>query len=261
MIAKTLVKTIFETRFLTPLRAGKRWPLSKHYIKGNGLEIGSLHNPLPLKKGARAKNVDLASRADNIKQHPELDADRIVETDIIDDGFSLSNVENHSQDFIIANHVLEHAANTLQVLTNWVRVLKPNGILFISVPIGAKCFDRGRTLTTLQHFIDDHDLYSRGKLDEINHANRVHLMEWLSISEPNILGKRQPNYTPPTREEVEKRANEACLDKLEMHFHTFSKASFQELLKYFSTNLDKRLNVKTVITNRKEIIAIIRKQQ
>jgi len=77
----------------------------------------------------------------NIKRFPELNASEIVVTDCIDDGFNLTTIPEESQDFLIANHVLEHAPNPIQVLINWTKVLKRNGIFFITVPIGKKCFD------------------------------------------------------------------------------------------------------------------------
>ena len=68
---------------------------------------------------------------------------------IIDDGFELATIPPDSQDFVIANHLLEHAPNPLQTLLNWHRVLKKNGILFMTLPNGARNFDQGRALPPL----------------------------------------------------------------------------------------------------------------
>ncbi|MCP6623602.1 class I SAM-dependent methyltransferase, partial [Klebsiella pneumoniae] len=78
-------------------------------------------------------------REENIRKFPELDAASIVPTDYLEDGFTLASIPDCSQDFVIANHVLEHASNPLQVLSNWARVLRPGGTLFITVPIGSRC--------------------------------------------------------------------------------------------------------------------------
>lgn len=49
------------------------------------------------------------------------------------------NFKKNSFDIVYASHVLEHfkKKDTLKILKEWVRVLKPNGILRISVP----CFE------------------------------------------------------------------------------------------------------------------------
>lgn len=240
----------------------RRRSLSKRYIKGFGLEIGALHNPLPLPKGAFMTNIDLVSREENIKKYPELNASEVVVSDHIDDGFVLSTISEESQDFLIANHVLEHAPNPIQVLINWVRVVKPNGILFVTVPIGEKCFDKGRALTTLQHLIDDFELYNRHELEQIDERNKSHLIEWITISEPNVFSDQNADYVhvPPSPSELKKRIDETDLKNLDIHFHTFSIDSFKSLIRFFTTEIDKRLRVEAVRINGAEIILVLRKQ-
>lgn len=67
----------------------------------------------------------------------------IMETDavdVIDDVSVLKNFHNNSVDLIYACHVLEHFKRNeyFDVLKRWTEVLKPNGILKISVPDFAK---------------------------------------------------------------------------------------------------------------------------
>ena len=59
-----------------------------------------------------------------------------VEPDVVDDVFVLSNFEKESVDEIYVCHVLEHASreNSKKALTRWYEILKPNGIIRISVP-------------------------------------------------------------------------------------------------------------------------------
>ena len=44
------------------------------------------------------------------------------------------NIENSSQDLVICSEVLEHVPNFERVLNECKRILKPNGVLLISVP-------------------------------------------------------------------------------------------------------------------------------
>ncbi len=239
----------------------KRELLAKRYLQGCGLEIGALHRPLPLPSAVTIRYVDIASREENIEKFPELDAADIVAVDYIDDGFILSGIPDNSQDFLIANHVLEHAPNPIQVLRNWCRTLKRDGRLFVTIPIAKRCFDKGRPETTLDHLIDDYDLYNRPTdnlaRQRINEKNRNHLREWITISEHSILSKRDKAYQQPSVEERERRIELTDTRSSEIHFHTFSMDSYTRLLDYFTKTLETEMKVEKVCKSRREIVSIL----
>lgn len=56
--------------------------------------------------------------------------------DIVGDCSDLSRFESGSADALYASNILEHwpIAKTVQVLREWYRVLRPGGILYVSVP-------------------------------------------------------------------------------------------------------------------------------
>ncbi|MDY6940332.1 MAG: methyltransferase domain-containing protein [Cyanobacteriota bacterium] len=74
--------------------------------------------------------------------HPEwkiLDVEERPEVDFIGNATCLEQFEENSVDALYASHVLEHFHHSLnneliQTLTEWHRVLKPGGKLYISVP-------------------------------------------------------------------------------------------------------------------------------
>ena len=70
-------------------------------------------------------------------------ASAVVETDVIDDGAGLGGFGDESLDFVIANHVLEHIEDPIAALSNWARVLRPDGVLFLTLPDAST---RGSTL-------------------------------------------------------------------------------------------------------------------
>ena len=248
---------------LIPKRSDQRERLAKRYVKGCGLEIGALHRPLALPAGVNVKYVDLVSREESIKKFPELDASEIVAVDYIDDGFILSEIPQASQDFLIANHVLEHTPNPIQALKNWARILKPEGILFITVPIAKECFDKGRSLTTLEHLIDDFELYNKNAQAQaqakIEQKNKDHLREWINLSERNLFTERYADYKHPSSAEIEKRIEATDIKNIEIHFHTFSLHSYKRLLFYFNAEIDQTVQKEKVIKNGGEIVSVLKK--
>lgn len=249
-------------RFLSALRIrlhrghNARASMARRHLRGTGIEIGAMHCPLPPHRGMNVKYVDNTSLEDNLMRFPELRGKHLVRPDYVEDGFTLASIANTSQDFVIANHVLEHAPNPLGVLVNWARVLRPGGSMLLSVPIADSCFDRGRRETSLEHMQEDY----RVEAQILGQRNLEHYEEWLTISEPAIHAM---NGRPPLIEsEAERRARieEMRLRNSEIHFHTFSAASFRRLLEFFATELDGRFRVAGMHATGGEIIAVITRQ-
>lgn len=237
----------------------KRERLSRKWLRGTGLEIGALHRPLKVSESVTVLYVDCVSREDSIEKFPKLPATDIVPVSIIDDGFELSSIEDESYDFVVANHVLEHSPNPIRVLANWVRVLRRDGILFVTIPVAERCFDKGRLLTTINHLKDDYQLCLYNAEEEMLERNKEHLREWINISERAIHEERDPDYRHPTSGEIEKRVENENMATCEMHYHTFSRESYLELLTYCATAITTSVTVEEVIQNSSEIISILRR--
>ncbi|HEX8845569.1 MAG TPA: hypothetical protein VF791_13035 [Pyrinomonadaceae bacterium] len=56
--------------------------IANTYLKGNGIEIGALHNPLKTPQDARVKYVDKRRVAELREQYRELEASPLVPVDI-----------------------------------------------------------------------------------------------------------------------------------------------------------------------------------
>ncbi|MBV8856980.1 MAG: methyltransferase domain-containing protein [Acidobacteria bacterium] len=136
-----------------PLAAG-RGLLARLYLKGEGLEIGASHYPVPVPRGVRVRYVDFAEVGELRRRHPELD---IPPPDIVDDGAVLASVADGSQDFLIACHVIEHLADPVGAFKNWLRVLKPGGVLLLAIPDKRFTFDFHRPVTPWEHLKRDHE--------------------------------------------------------------------------------------------------------
>lgn len=64
----------------------------------------------------------------------------------INDATSLPIV-GEKYDFVFASHILEHIANPLKAIQEWIKVIKPNGYLILILPEKSVTFDHLRNVT------------------------------------------------------------------------------------------------------------------
>jgi SAM-dependent methyltransferase len=238
---------------------GKRHGLAAKYLRGSGIEVGAMHNPLRLPEGVSVRYVDYVSRDHNIERFTELKGFQMVAPDFIEDGFTLPSFQQSSVDFLIANHVLEHTDNALKTLMRWAEVLRPGGVLFLSVPLAERCFDRGRAITTLEHFISDYELERSARTDSLREHTREHYVEWVSISDPAIIVERGGKVIPQSSQDLGKRADELLAQQAEIHFHTFTIASYEDLLRHFCTHMRPDFHVLDIVENGIEVIGVLQR--
>ena len=130
--------------------------IAASWLTGHGLEIGALHNPLRVPRCAHVTYVDRMSRADLIREFPELARRPIVDAKIIDKAETLATVSDESQDFLIANHLIEHVENPIAAIETFLRVLRPGGILYLAIPDMRSTFDVTRAETSFAHLLRDY---------------------------------------------------------------------------------------------------------
>jgi SAM-dependent methyltransferase len=131
-----------------------RDPLSHIFLHGDGIEIGSLNWPLDVPKDARVTYVDAWPTEVLAARHPEF-AKTLLPVGIVSPIETLAAVPDASQDFVIANHVLEHTENPVAALRNILRTLRPGGILFLTLPDKRFTFDVDRPVTPFEHLLKD----------------------------------------------------------------------------------------------------------
>ena len=238
---------VSESLLFPSLSARKKMAL--RYLRGAGIEIGALQHPLELAPGVIVRYLDTVSREENIRRYPHLDPSRIVVTDLMDDGFAPTSLPPASQEFIIANHLLEHAPNPLQVLLNWNRLLKRGGILFLTLPDGSRNFDRGRRITPLEHLVEDFELVKSGDLEQFARNNREHYREFVEISIPNLnrMRGRRPMTPERQREYLEELVAQQSTDP---HFHVFNRESMIVLCRHLTAVLAPELALKETVRSR-----------
>ena len=139
-----------------------------------GLEIGPYFAPIfPKKDGWNVRSVDVFNSEELIeraKLDPSIGENHInIEpVDYIFKGSLLHTVVVNSTtaeaeaissgsglfDYIVSSHNFEHQPNPIQFLIHCSQLLKLGGSLTLAVPIGTRCFDRMRPLSTTGQIID-----------------------------------------------------------------------------------------------------------
>lgn len=159
------------------LHALDREALAALYLRGEGIEIGALHCPLRLPRSAHVRYLDRWPVERLRELYPEVSSGNpLPQVDILDDGEKLGQVAAGSQDFVIANHFLEHCQDPVCTIENFLRVLKPGGLAFLAVPDKRQTFDADRPVTGTLHLLHDYRNGPQGSLEE-------HLEEWVRVVE------------------------------------------------------------------------------
>lgn len=224
-------------RFISKLWLN-RFTLSFLYLRGSGIEVGALHNPLKVLPFAKVRYVDRMSVDELRRQYPELRTKRLVPIDYIADGELLQCIDDASQDFVIANHFVEHCQNPLQALENMLRVLLPGGVLYLALPDKRLTFDRDRPVTPLVHLLQD---YQNGP----QWSRNDHFREWVQFVN-GVEGEEQ----------VVQQAEQLMALDYSIHYHVWTQLEMLEFLTYLQQKHD--FAIDAMVRSKNEVIFIIR---
>ena len=213
------------------------------YLQGEGIEIGALHYPLEVPPGVRVRYVDRLPEDELRQQNPQVSNLPFVKVDIFDDSQKLSSIDDDSQDFVIANGVLEHFENPLLALQNMLRVLKNDGIIYMSVPDKRYTFDVDRQITPLEHLFQDYN----EEPDRIREAD----LEEFARAVDEMKG-----------DEASKQWAKNSYRKMDfgIHFHVWTQMEILELLVAVKRRLNLPFDVELIYCMGYEVIVILRKR-
>ena len=131
----------------------------------------------------------------------------------------LKSIESEKYDFLLSSHCLEHCANALKTVGEWIRVIKPRGYLLLVLPDKRFTFDHNRAVTSLQHLLDDF----HNQLDEhdLTHLEEILELHDLDLDIPagditNFKKRSADNF------------NNRCL-----HHHVFDADLLVQICQYF----------------------------
>ena len=213
--------------------------IAARYLNGQGIEIGALHFPLKVPAGATVRYVDRMPNEQLRRQYPEFDKTSLVNIDVVDDGEKLTQFPDAEVDFVIANHMIEHCQNPIDSIYNWLRVLRPNGVLFMAVPDKRYTFDVERALTPLQHVVRDY--YEGPQWSRMAHFTEVVAKAGQSDSEIAAAAQRLSDID------------------YSIHFHVWTQTEFLELLLYCRNDLSFNFDIEIFQKNGIEFIVVLRK--
>jgi SAM-dependent methyltransferase len=135
------------------------------------------------------------------------------------DAVDLTALNGKVYDFILSCNNIEHIANPLKALEQWISVLKDKGIIVIVAPRKEANFDHKRRIVEMSHLVEDFT-------SNISEADMTHLQE--------VLDLHDLSRDPPTgsREEFQAR----CLKNFEnrcIHHHVYDLAVLVGMFDYF----------------------------
>lgn len=225
-----------------------RIEFAHRFLTGKGLEIGALNLPLEVPAGAEVSHLDRVTREELEKQYPEYAAGQLPEVDIVDNGESLATIAAGSQDFIVANHFLEHTEDPIGTIETHLGKLKPGGVLFYAVPDKRYTFDFLREVTPLEHMIRDHE---QGP----DQSRRQHYEEFAQFVVAGDKERERSDFP----QWVETVAGE--LEELDhsIHFHVWTETSFLALLIHCHEHFGESFELEALSRRGLEVIVILRK--
>lgn len=216
---------------------------AKRYIHGTGIEIGGLHHPLKVYNNAVVKYVDRLSTEEIRKAYPNVADQPQVTVDIVDNGETLETVADGTFDFVIANHMLEHTRNPIGTVKNMLRVLKPEGILYLAIPDKRFTFDIKRDITPYEHVRRDY-------LESPDWSDRQHYEEWVT----HVV---KPGDEAAVKHHIEFLAGKAA----NIHFHAWTQMEIIEMFTKMKTEFGFMIEFEAILKNGHEVIVIVRKAQ
>lgn len=190
-----------------------RYSIANTYLSGEGIEIGAMNYPVLVKKGVKVKYFDRISREASHKIFPDIPIKDLVKVDVLGDGEKLDNIAQESNDFVIANHFIEHCQNPIQTLENIFRILRIGGYMYMAIPDKRYTFDLLRPVTSLEHFIKD---YEEGP-------------EWSEYDHYYEFVKYTEHGKGKTESEIKEVIKELKAKNFSIHYHVWDHQSMLDM--------------------------------
>jgi len=143
---------------------------------------------------------------------------------IIDEADELNQINDNVYDSLISSHCLEHIANPMKALKNWIRVVKPKGKLCVVVPFKESMFDHKRPFTSFEHLLNDY----KNHIGEDDTTHFVESIELTDLSDPVMKNISKEEFIQRTHHNFQNRC---------VHHHVFNKDVLAEMFLHFGCKI------------------------
>lgn len=223
---KGFIPELKKRYFVKPLPGFRE--MEQFFLDKTGLEIGG---PSWLFKG-RMPVYDKIKALDNVNFSAStvwtgtVDADRGFVVDgrrvgrqYILDAVDLSPVGKDAYDFVLSCNNIEHIANPMKAMEQWLSVLKKGGVLVVVAPRKEANFDHNRETVTFGHLLADYE-------NDTAEDDLTHLEEILALHD--LRRDLHAGTMAQFRERSLRNFENRCL-----HQHVFDLNVLKELYGYF----------------------------
>lgn len=138
---------------------------------------------------------------------------------IVNDATNICSVENETYDFCFSSHCLEHIANPLKAVSEWLRIVKSGGYVIMILPEKKYCFDHDRDNSVFSTLLSQY-LKNVGE-DDLSSLPEI--LKKHDLSMDTAAG----NFEQFTRRSLE-NFNNRCL-----HHYVYSPELLKSICEYF----------------------------
>ena len=187
-------------------------------LHGQGLEFGAGAAPLPVPLDCRMRYADVFTLDELRTNFYEGQALRdLIEPDLKSTFERLEGIEDHSLDFIVASHVIEHTSDPIGTLVRSAAKLRPGGSIALIVPDKERTFDKPRPVTPLDHLVEDYRDPSRER-------DKADFQEFYSLA----FAQKPDDYETVWRQKWD--------EAFPIHYHTWTYDSFGGMVRWIQAN-------------------------
>jgi SAM-dependent methyltransferase len=107
--------------------------------------------------------------------HPQKEPGKLILADAVD----LTLISDQVYDCVLSSHTLEHIANPIKAMKEWIRVTRPGGTIVLILPEKSQTFDHKRDITSFGKIVyqfessaGEDDLSSLGEVLKLHDLTR-----------------------------------------------------------------------------------------
>lgn len=147
----------------------------------------------------------------------------------ISEAVDLNKIKNKKYDFVISSNTLEHIANPLKAIKEWLRIIKPKGYLLLILPNKKLTFDHRRPTTKFSHLLADFN-------NNVDETDLTHLEEILRLHDLKL------DLAAGDKKSFRKRSKNNFSNRC-LHQHIFDDKLLSRIFRFFSLKI---INCQTV---------------